>query len=145
MRAVVQRVREARVRVADSLVGAIGPGLCVLLGVARDDGPETAASLARKIAHLRIFPNAEGRFDLSLLDTGGGALVISQFTLIADTTRGQRPSFSDAASPDHAKEIYKLFVQELRQQKVAVETGSFGATMAVELINDGPVTLVLDR
>lgn len=145
MRAVVQRVREARVSVADSLVGAIGPGLCVLLGVARDDGPETAASLARKIAHLRIFPNAEGRFDLSLLDTGGGALVISQFTLIADTTRGQRPSFSDAASPDHAKEIYKLFVQELRQQKVAVETGSFGATMAVELINDGPVTLVLDR
>ena len=145
MRAVVQRVREARVSVADSLVGAIGPGLCVLLGVARDDGPETAASLARKIAHLRIFPNAEGRFDLSLLDTGGGALVISQFTLIADTTRGQRPSFSDAASPDHAKEIYKLFVQELRQQKVAVETGSFGATMALELINDGPVTLVLDR
>jgi len=145
VRAVVQRVREARVSVADSLVGAIGPGLCVLLGVARDDGPETAASLARKIAHLRIFPNAEGRFDLSLLDTGGGALVISQFTLIADTTRGQRPSFSDAASPDHAKEIYKLFVQELRQQKVAVETGSFGATMAVELINDGPVTLVLDR
>ena len=145
MRAVVQRVREARVSVADSLVGAIGPGLCVLLGVAHDDGPETAASLARKIAHLRIFPNAEGRFDLSLLDTGGGALVISQFTLIADTARGQRPSFSDAASPDHAKEIYELFVQELRQQKVAVETGSFGATMAVELINDGPVTLVLDR
>ncbi len=145
MRAVVQRVRQARVSVDDSLVGAIGPGLCVLLGVAHDDDPETAASLARKIAHLRIFPNAEGRFDFSLLDTGGGALVISQFTLIADTTRGQRPSFSDAASPDHAKEIYELFVLELRQQKVAVETGSFGAAMAVELINDGPVTLVLDR
>lgn len=145
MRAVVQRVREARVSVADSLVGAIGPGLCVLLGVADGDGPEKAASLARKIARLRIFPNAEGRFDLSLLDTGGGALVISQFTLIADTTRGQRPSFMGAASPDHAEEIYELFVQELRQQKVAVATGSFGAAMAVELINDGPVTLVLDR
>jgi D-tyrosyl-tRNA(Tyr) deacylase len=145
VRAVVQRVREARVSVADSLVGAIGPGLCVLLGVADGDGPEKAVSLARNIARLRIFPNAEGRFDLSLLDTGGGALVISQFTLIADTTRGQRPSFTDAASPDHAEEIYELFVQELRQQHVTVATGSFGAAMAVELINDGPVTLVLDR
>ena len=145
MLAVVQRVLEARVSVNDSLVGAIGPGLCVLLGVAHDDDPGKATSLARKIVHLRIFPNAEGRFNLSLLDTGGGALVISQFTLIADTSRGHRLSFSDAASPDHAEEIYDLFVQELREQKVAVETGRFGAAMAVELINDGPVTIVLDR
>ena len=125
-------------------VGAIGPGLCVLLGVAASDTPEEAQRLAGKIAHLRIFENEEGKFDRSLLDVGGEALVVSQFTLIADTGKGNRPSFGDAAPPDVAESRYQQFCGELRQLGVRVRTGAFGARMAVELVNDGPVTIVLD-
>ena len=125
-------------------VGAIGPGLCVFLGVAASDTPEEAQRLARKIARLRIFENEEGKFDRSLLDVGGEALVVSQFTLIADTAKGNRPSFIDAAPPDVADSLYERFCAELRQVDVRVQTGTFGARMAVELVNDGPVTIVVD-
>jgi D-aminoacyl-tRNA deacylase len=141
MRAVCQRVTEARVRVGGEVVGEIGPGLCVLLGIARGDG-ETAG-LAGKIARLRIFPDAEGRFDRSLLDTGGAALVVSQFTLLADTGKGNRPSFTAAAPPEEAEPLYDRFCADLRGLGVPVARGVFGASMAVELVNDGPVTIVL--
>ena len=143
MRAVVQRVSEARVRVAGEVVGEIGQGLCVLLGVSREDGEDEAARLADKVAKLRIFENEDGRFDRSLLDVGGEALVVSQFTLIADTAKGNRPSFSAAAAPEAAEQLYEFFCAALREAGVRVETGSFGARMAVELVNDGPVTIVL--
>jgi D-aminoacyl-tRNA deacylase len=123
--------------------GEIGAGLCVLLGVAREDTAEAAAWLAGKVARLRIFQNDEGKFDLSLLDMGGGALVVSQFTLIADTARGNRPSFSDAAPPDEAEPIYDAFCTALRELGVEVATGVFGARMTVDLVNDGPVTIVI--
>jgi D-aminoacyl-tRNA deacylase len=123
--------------------GEIGAGLCVLLGVAREDTAEAAAWLAEKVARLRIFQNDEGKFDLSLLDMGGGALVVSQFTLIADTARGNRPSFSDAAPPDEAEAIYDAFCTALRELGVEVATGVFGARMTVDLVNDGPVTIVI--
>jgi D-aminoacyl-tRNA deacylase len=123
--------------------GEIGAGLCVLLGVAREDTAEAAAWLAGKVARLRIFQNDEGKFDLSLLDMGGGALVVSQFTLIADTARGNRPSFSDAAPPDEAEAIYDAFCTALRELGVEVATGVFGARMTVDLVNDGPVTIVI--
>ncbi len=122
--------------------GAIGPGLLVLLGVAAGDDEAAADRLAAKVAKLRIF-EADGRFDRSLLDTGGAALVISQFTLIADTVKGNRPSFSEAARPEQAEPLYERFCQALREQGVLVETGVFGARMDVELVNDGPVTIVL--
>ena len=125
------------------IVGAIGPGLCVLLGVARDDGEDDAARLAAKLARLRVFPDDEGRFDRSVVDAGGAALVISQFTLLADTAKGNRPSFTDAAPPERAEPLYERFCQELRAHGVPVETGVFGAKMEVELVNDGPVTIVL--
>jgi D-aminoacyl-tRNA deacylase len=144
MRAVVQRVSAARVVVDGEVVGEIGAGLCVLLGVARDDGDADAERLAGRVARLRIFENEEGRFDRSLLDTGGAALVVSQFTLIADTEKGNRPSFSAAAPPAHAEPLYGAFCQALRELGVKVATGRFGARMAVELVNDGPVTIVLD-
>ena len=144
MRAVVQRVSAARVVVDGEVVGAIGAGLCVLLGVARDDGDADAERLAGRVARLRIFENEEGRFDRSLLDTGGAALVVSQFTLIADTEKGNRPSFSAAAPPEQAKPLYEAFCAALRELGVEVATGRFGARMAVELVNDGPVTIVLD-
>lgn len=144
MRAVCQRVSEARVRVAGEVVGEIGAGLCVLLGVARGDGAAEAARLAGKVARLRVFPNEEGRFDRSLLDVGGAALVVSQFTLIADTAQGNRPSFAEAAPPEEAQPLYERFCEELRALGVPVAQGVFGATMAVELANDGPVTIVLD-
>jgi D-aminoacyl-tRNA deacylase len=144
MRAVVQRVSAARVVVEDEVVGEIGRGLCVLLGVARDDGEEEAARLAGRIARLRIFENEEGRFDRSLLDVGGGALVVSQFTLIADTAKGNRPSFTDAAPPEHAEPLYARFCAALHHLGVDVATGRFGARMAVALVNDGPVTVVID-
>ena len=121
----------------------IGAGLTVLLGVA-DEGEEDAARLASKIARLRVFENDEGKFDLSLLDTGGEALVVSQFTLIADTAKGNRPSFSHAAPPERAEPLYELFCEALRQEGVPVQTGVFGARMQVELTGDGPVTIVLE-
>jgi D-tyrosyl-tRNA(Tyr) deacylase len=143
VRAVVQRVSEARVRVGGEVVAEIGTGLCVLLGVSREDGDEQAARLADKVAKLRIFENEDGRFDRSLLDVDGDALVVSQFTLIADTAMGNRPSFSEAAAPEDAEQLYESFCAALRESGVRVETGRFGARMAVELVNDGPVTIVL--
>jgi D-tyrosyl-tRNA(Tyr) deacylase len=144
MRAVVQRVSGARVVVEGEVVGEIGAGLCVLLGVGRDDGEAEAMRLAGRVARLRIFENDEGRFDRSLLDVGGAALVVSQFTLIADTEKGNRPSFSGAAPPEQAEPLYDAFCAALRELGVEVATGRFGARMAVELTNDGPVTIVLD-
>jgi D-tyrosyl-tRNA(Tyr) deacylase len=144
MRAVVQRVSSARVLVAGEVVGEIAAGLCVLLGVARADGKAEATRLAGRVARLRIFENEEGRFDRSLLDEAGAALVVSQFTLIADTAKGNRPSFTDAAPPDRAEPVYERFCVALRALGVEVATGRFGARMAVELVNDGPVTIVLD-
>jgi D-aminoacyl-tRNA deacylase len=140
MRAVVQRVARARVRPG----GEIGRGVCVLVGVARADREEEAARLAGKVARLRIFPDDSGKFDRSVADVGGAALVVSQFTLIADTAKGNRPSFADAAPPEQAEPLYERFCVELRDLGVPVETGVFGAKMEVELVNDGPVTIVLD-
>ena len=128
-------------RVGGEVVGEIGPGLCVLLGVARGD-VETER-LAAKIARLRIFPDEQGRFDRSLLDTGGAALVVSQFTLLADTGKGNRPSFTEAAAPQEAEPVYERFCADLEALGVPVARGVFGAAMAVELVNDGPVTIVL--
>jgi D-aminoacyl-tRNA deacylase len=144
MRAVVQRVSRASVRVEDEIVGRTGPGLCVLLGVARPDDADCAARLAGKVARLRVFGDGNGRFDRSLLDVGGAALVVSQFTLLGDATKGTRPSFTDAARPEEAEPLYERFCEELRALAVPVETGVFGARMALELVNDGPVTIVLD-
>jgi D-tyrosyl-tRNA(Tyr) deacylase len=144
VRAVVQRVREASVSVGDDVVGAIGSGVVVLLGIAEDDTADAGAKLAGKIARLRIFENEEGRFDRSLLDVDGATLVVSQFTLIADTRKGNRPSFAGAASPTHAEPLYEHFCDELSGLGVRVERGVFGARMAVWLVNDGPVTIVLD-
>jgi D-aminoacyl-tRNA deacylase len=143
VRAVCQRVGEARVRVDGRTAAEIGPGLCVLLGVARGDGEEAAARLGGKVARLRVFGDEAGRFDRSLLEVGGAALVVSQFTLIADTAKGNRPSFTDAAPPEQAEPLYERFCTELRALGVPVETGVFGARMQVELVNDGPVTIVL--
>ena len=140
MRAVVQRVVSASVTPG----GAIAAGLCVLLGIADGDTEEEAVRLAGKIARLRIFQNDDGKFDRSLIDTGGDALVVSQFTLLADTAKGNRPSFAGAARPEQAEPLYDRFCAELRALGVGVETGVFGARMAVELVNDGPVTIVLD-
>jgi D-tyrosyl-tRNA(Tyr) deacylase len=144
VKAVVQRVSKARVTARGEPVGEIGPGLCVLLGVARGDGAAEAQQLAGKVARLRIFEDDEGRFDRSLLDEGGEALVVSQFTLLGDASKGNRPSFSDAAAPAEAEPLYEAFCEALRELDVRVEKGRFGARMAVELINDGPVTIVLD-
>jgi D-tyrosyl-tRNA(Tyr) deacylase len=140
MRAVVQRVTRASV----SPGGAIGPGLCVLVGVADGDDEACAARLGEKVARLRIFENDDGKFDRSLLDTGGAALVVSQFTLIADTAKGNRPSFSRAARPEAAEPLVDRFAEVLRELGVEVATGVFGARMEVELVNDGPVTIVLE-
>jgi D-aminoacyl-tRNA deacylase len=137
--AVVQRVLRARVTPG----GGIGAGLCVLLGVARGDGAAEAERLAGKVARLRVFADDDGRFDRSLLDTRGAALVVSQFTLIADTAKGNRPSFSDAAPAEEAEPVYDAFCEALRALGVEVATGVFGARMEVELVNDGPVTVIL--
>src|SRR4051794_8046000 len=144
MRAVCQRVAEARVVVDRQVVGEIERGLCVLLGVARGDDVEAAKRLARKIARLRIFPDDEGRFDRSVLDANGRVLAVSQFTLIADTAKGNRPSFSEAAPPEDAEPLYERFCEALAALGVQVARGVFGASMRVELVNDGPVTIVLD-
>ena len=140
MRAVLQRVTRAR----STPGGAIGPGLVVLLGVAEGDSAEDAERLAGKIARLRIFEDGAGKFNRSLLDTEGAALVVSQFTLLADTAKGNRPSFSRAAPPDVAEPLYERFAAALRELGVPAETGVFGARMEIELVNDGPVTIVLD-
>lgn len=124
-------------------VAEIGAGLCILLGVAEEDGEGEAVRLAAKVAHLRIFKNDLGKFDLSVLDTSGGALVVSQFTLIADTAKGNRPSFSHAAPPDRAEALYDVFCDALETEGVRVGRGVFGARMEVELLNDGPVTIIL--
>ena len=144
MRAVCQRVAEARVVVDGEASGAIGPGLLVLLGVARGDDERTAEQLAGKVARLRIFENEEGKFDRTLLDVRGEALVVSQFTLIADTARGNRPSFTSAARPEDAERLYELFCDELERAGAHVAKGVFGARMRVELVNDGPVTIILE-
>jgi D-aminoacyl-tRNA deacylase len=145
MRALVQRTTSANVKVAGVTVGAINAGLVILLGVHRDDDGAGAERLAERVARLRVFPNEDGRFDRSLLDIGGDALVVSQFTLYADTSAGNRPSMSQAAPPELAEPIYERFVDALRALRVTrVETGVFGARMQVELVNDGPVTLLLE-
>ena len=136
----MQRVARAR----STPGGEIGAGLLVLLGVADGDTPEQSERLAGKIARLRIFEDESGKFDRSLVDVGGAALVVSQFTLIADTAKGKRPSFSHAARPELAEPLYEQFAAALRELGVTVETGVFGARMEVELVNDGPVTIVLD-
>jgi D-tyrosyl-tRNA(Tyr) deacylase len=144
MRAVVQRVSEAGVFVDGASVAEIERGLVVLLGVARGDTVDDAGRLAGKVARLRIFEDEDGKFDRSVLDVGGEVLVVSQFTLIADTSKGNRPSFTDAAPPDVAEPLYEGFCEALEGQRVAVARGVFRACMAVQLINDGPVTIVLD-
>jgi D-tyrosyl-tRNA(Tyr) deacylase len=140
----VQRVLEASVTVDGAVIGACGPGLVVLLGVASGDGEAEAERLAGKIARMRIFENEDGRFDRSLLDVGGEALVVSQFTLIADTRKGNRPSFTDAAEPGHAEPLYERFCEVLEGEGVRVARGIFGARMQVALVNDGPVTIIVD-
>ncbi|MGH3039373.1 MAG: D-aminoacyl-tRNA deacylase [Gaiellaceae bacterium] len=144
MRAVVQRVSGAQVLVDGDVVGEIGLGLCVLLGVARGDGEAAAERLAGKVARLRIFENAEGKFERSVLDVHGSALVVSQFTLIADTAKGNRPNFTSAAPPEQAERLYEGFCEALGGHGIDIAKGRFGAHMAVELVNDGPVTIVLD-
>jgi len=144
LRAVVQRVREARVRVGSEVVGKIGPGVLVLLGVGEEDREPASARLAAKVARLRIFENADGKFDRSLKEAGGSALVVSQFTLIADTSKGNRPSFSGAARPERAEPLYEAFCAALEEEGVPVARGLFGARMEVELVNDGPVTVILE-
>ena len=144
MRALIQRVSEARVRVDDQVVGEIGPGLCCLVGVTLDDTRDSALKLAGKIWNLRVFADENGQMNRSVADTSGGVLVVSQFTLYGDTRKGRRPSFVAAAAPDLAAELIDEVVAELRRLGATVATGSFGAHMAVELTNDGPVTLMLE-
>jgi len=144
VRAVVQRVSSASVRVDGAVRGSCGRGLVVLLGIARGDDAESAERLASRVARLRVFEDAERRLDRSLVDVGGEALVVSQFTLLADTRKGNRPSFTDAARPEAAEPLVERFVETLRALGIQVETGVFGAKMEVELVNDGPVTIVVD-
>jgi len=144
MRAVVQRVSRAQVSVAGQCIGQIGPGLLVLLGVHRDDLEQDAVALADKIANLRVFEDKAGIMNLSLIETGGAMLVVSQFTLYGDCRKGRRPSYSTAAPPEAANRLYEIFVSAVRQQGITVETGQFQAMMEVELVNSGPATLLLD-
>ena len=145
MRAIVQRVSRASVSVEDRVVGAIGRGVVVLVGVTHDDTEEQAEWLARKIAGLRIFEDNAGKMNAGLLDVDGAALIISQFTLYADARKGRRPSFTDAAPPEVAEPLVERFAQALRDHGVPVETGLFGAHMLVEIHNDSPVTILLER
>ncbi|MGR3572172.1 D-aminoacyl-tRNA deacylase [Brevirhabdus sp.] len=144
MRALVQRVTSASVNVDGAVIGSIEAGLLILICAMQGDTDANAARMAAKIARLRIFADADGRMNLSLKDTGGAALVVSQFTLAADTSRGNRPGFSAAAPPDAGRALYLSFAQALRDLDIAVETGRFGADMAVSLTNDGPVTIWID-
>jgi D-aminoacyl-tRNA deacylase len=144
MRAVIQRVSEASVRVNGEIVGKIGRGLVVLVGVAVDDTPTDAEYLSEKIVGLRIFSDEAGKFAFSVQDVQGQVLVVSQFTLYGDCRKGRRPSFSDAAGVDTALPLYEYFVARMKQQQVPVATGKFQATMAIQLVNDGPVTLILE-
>ena len=144
MRAVIQRVSRARVTVDSRVAGEIQMGMLILLGVGRDDTPEAAAYLAEKIANLRVFADDAGKMNRSLLEISGSALVVSQFTLYGDTRGGRRPSYIQAAPPEDANQLYEEFVRRLRSFGVRVETGVFQAHMEVELVNDGPVTILLD-
>lgn len=144
MRAVVQRVKEAWVRVGGEEVSRIGPGLLVLLGVGRSDGPEDVAYMARKISEARIFEDPDGRMNLSVKEVGGEVLLVSQFTLFGDMRKGRRPSFTEAAEPERAKGLYEEVASALRAEGLRVQMGVFGARMEVGLVNDGPVTLLLD-
>ncbi len=143
MIAVVQRVKSSRVTVDGSVVGAIGPGLNVLLGVAAGDRPTDAEYLAAKVVNLRIFEDDRGRMNRSLIDTGGQMIVVSQFTLLGDCRKGRRPSFIHAAEPDVARQRYRHFVDHVKQLGIDARTGRFGATMQVDILNDGPVTLLV--
>jgi D-tyrosyl-tRNA(Tyr) deacylase len=144
MRALIQRVTQASVTVDGEVVGAIGRGFLVLLGVTHEDGPREVAWLARKVAGLRVFDDAEGKMNLALAEVGGAALVVSQFTLYGDARKGRRPDFLQAARPEHAEPLVESFVARLRAEGVPVETGRFRAAMQVALFNDGPVTLWID-
>lgn len=144
MRAVVQRVKESKVEVNGKTIGAIGPGLLIFLGVGEDDSEKDSAYLADKTAYLRIFPDGKGLMNLSLMDTGGAALVVSQFTLWGDCRKGRRPSFVKAAEPGKAKALYEHFIRLLKEKGIQVATGKFQEMMDVSLVNDGPVTLMLD-
>ncbi len=144
MRIVIQRVSQAKVTVQGKEVGAIGPGLCLFLGVAKGDTEEDSTYLAQKSVELRIFEDDEGKFNRTLLDVGGEILVVSQFTLYGDCTKGRRPSFSHAASPEDAERLYQQFVQKLRDRGLNVATGQFQAKMEVSLVNRGPVTFIID-
>jgi D-tyrosyl-tRNA(Tyr) deacylase len=145
MRAVVQRVARASVSINGRVSGNIGPGFVVLLGVTPGDGPEHIAWMADKIAGLRVFPDDAGKMNRDLAAVGGSVLVVSQFTLYGDVSRGRRPSFAGAAPPEMAVPVYHAFVRALQERGLRVETGEFGAMMQVELVNDGPVTLILER
>jgi len=144
MRAVVQRVGRAQVSVEKEIVGQIGPGLLVLLGISKNDTQSDADYMAAKIPGLRIFDDEKGKMNLSLVDTHGAVLAVSQFTLYGDARKGKRPSFDEAAPPQLARELYEHFVKRIREAGVICETGRFQATMQVELVNDGPVTILLD-
>lgn len=144
MRAVIQRVTESTVRVEGKVVGEIGPGLLVLLGVGQSDATADADYLAAKLSHLRIFEDAAGKMNRSLLDVDGQMLVVSQFTLLGDCRKGRRPSFAHAAKPEKAEQLYEYFVQKVARTGIKVETGQFAAKMAVSLVNDGPVTLIVE-
>ncbi|HEY0035414.1 MAG TPA: D-aminoacyl-tRNA deacylase [Longimicrobium sp.] len=145
MRIVLQRVARARVTVGERVTGEIGPGLLLLVGFTEGDGDDALAWMAEKVAGLRIFADDEGKMNRSVQDAGGGLLVVSQFTLYGDTRKGRRPSFVEAARPEIAIPLYERFLQMLRATGLPVQTGEFGAMMQVELVNDGPVTLILER
>jgi len=144
MRIVLQRVKSASVDVSGETVGQIGSGLLILLGIARTDSQQDADYLADKIIHLRVFPDQAGRMNRSIMEIGGGLLVVSQFTLYGDCKRGRRPSFDEAAPPEKARELYEYFVNQLKSSNIMIETGVFQAEMEVHLVNDGPVTLILE-
>ena len=144
MRVVIQRVKEARVEVDGQVTGAIGPGLLVLLGIAKTDSERDAEYLVEKILHIRIFPDSGGKMNRNIAEAGGSLLVVSQFTLYGDCRKGRRPSFDLAASPQEAARLYEYFVNAARKSSVPVETGIFQASMQVHLVNDGPVTIICD-